>query len=204
MQRHPDVGFVMAGSKTRLLNDMTLNPARPFYRMGRRHFLGPIPREDFVRFLTRGFSRLGRDVKIDPDAITAILDLAEDVPYNVQALASVAWETLRDAGARALTPREVRQALTLLVGRDGPFYLTVWNNLTTVQQRVLTAAIEQHGTSLTAQHVTREYDVAANSIAKTLRVLEEKEILRRDERVGTVTWRLEDPFFAAWLREMGR
>ncbi len=45
LQRHGEVGFVFAGSKTSLLNDMTLNPARPFYRMGVRHFLGPLPRE---------------------------------------------------------------------------------------------------------------------------------------------------------------
>ncbi len=44
LQRHGDVGFVFAGSKSALLNDMTLNPARPFYRMGVRHFLGPVER----------------------------------------------------------------------------------------------------------------------------------------------------------------
>ena len=39
VQRNTDIGFIFAGSKTTLLNDMTLNPARPFYRMGVRHFL---------------------------------------------------------------------------------------------------------------------------------------------------------------------
>lgn len=87
VQRHTNVGFVFAGSKTTLLNDMTLNPARPFYRMGMRHFLGPLPRADFARFITRGFESGGH--KVDPRAVDEILDLAEDVPYNVQALSSL-------------------------------------------------------------------------------------------------------------------
>ena len=38
IQRHTELGFVFEGSKTELLNDMTLNPALPFYLMGVRHF----------------------------------------------------------------------------------------------------------------------------------------------------------------------
>jgi hypothetical protein len=34
IRRHMDLTFVFAGSKTTLLNDMTLNPSRPFYRLG--------------------------------------------------------------------------------------------------------------------------------------------------------------------------
>jgi hypothetical protein len=45
IQRHTELGFVFEGSKTELLNDMTLNPALPFYHMGVRHFLGPLPRD---------------------------------------------------------------------------------------------------------------------------------------------------------------
>jgi uncharacterized protein len=80
IQRHTQVAYIFAGSKTALLNDMTLNPARPFYRLGSRVFLGPVPRPDFTEALRAGFAmaRFG----CDPDAILAILDLAEDVPYR--------------------------------------------------------------------------------------------------------------------------
>jgi AAA+ ATPase superfamily predicted ATPase len=197
MQRHSDVGFVLAGSKTTLLNDMTMNPARPFYRMGIRHFLGPLPREEFGQFITRGFE--SGDYRVDPKAVEDILDLSEDVPYNVQALSSVAWELLRDQRGTSLTPQLVRQALELLVARDGPFYLTVWNGLTSVQQRVLTAAIREKGVGLASNAVTRRYGVSPSTVSKTLRFLEEREILRREEQPDSVRWRLEDPFFAAWL-----
>lgn len=197
MQRHTDVGFIFAGSKTTLLNDMTLNPARPFYRMGIRHFLGPLPRDEFAQFISKGFDKAG--YRVDATAIQGILDHSQDVPYNVQALSSVAWELLADEDGEALTPKVVEQALKLLVERDGPFYFTVWNGLTTVQQRVLTAAVKERGAALTSAAVTQKYGVSASTMSKALKFLENREILRREEQTDSMRWRLQDPFFAAWL-----
>jgi hypothetical protein len=36
-------------------------------------------------------------------------------------------------------------------------------------------------------------------MSKTLKFLENREILRRGELQNSMRWRLEDPFFAAWL-----
>ena len=197
IQRHTELGFVFAGSKTALLNDMTLNPARPFYRMVVRHFLGPLPREEFAHFIAHGFEQGG--FRVDPEAVQEILNRAQDVPYNVQALASVAWELIIEEKAGALTPELVARALKLLVERDAPFYLTLWNGLTTVQQRVLLAAVREGGESLTSGAVTHKYALSASTVSKTLRFLEERQILRREEQRERVRWRLEDPFFASWL-----
>jgi AAA+ ATPase superfamily predicted ATPase len=199
IQRHTEVAFIFAGSKTTLLNDMTLNPARPFYRLGIRHFLGPLPREEFAQFITRGFE--GSEYRAEAAAVKDILDIAEDVPYNVQALASVAWELLGDEDSNTLTPKLVRRALKLLVDRDGPFYLTVWNGLTTVQQRVLAAAIDERGVGMTSAAVTQKYRITPSTASKTLKLLETRQILRREEQKNSFRWRLEDPFFAAWLRD---
>jgi hypothetical protein len=199
VQRHTEVAFVFAGSKTTLLDDMTLNPARPFYRMGIRHFLGPLPRDEFARFITRGFEKGG--FKVNPEAVGHILDRSEDVPYNVQALASTAWELLSDEGEGTLSLGLVDRALELLVARDGPFYMTVWNGLTSVQQRVLRAAVRERGAQLTSASVTQKFMVSASTMSKTLRFLENRQILRREERDDAYRWRLEDPFFAAWLRD---
>jgi uncharacterized protein len=199
VQRHTDIGFVFAGSKTALLNDMTLNPARPFYRMGIRHFLGPLPRDEFAQFISRSFEKGG--YRVDGAAVQNILDRSEDVPYNVQALSSVAWELLTDEDGEELTPKLVQRALKLLVDRDRPFYLTVWNGLTTVQQRVLTAAVAERGTALTSADVTQKYRVSASTMSKALKFLENRDLLRRDEGKNSMRWRLEDPFFAAWLSD---
>ena len=59
VQSHDHLAYVFAGSKTGLLSEMTGNPARPFYRLGTRLFIGPVPRADFAPFLHAGL-RLGR------------------------------------------------------------------------------------------------------------------------------------------------
>jgi uncharacterized protein len=40
IQRHKRVGYVFAGSKTRMLTAMTMDAARPFYRLGTVRFIG--------------------------------------------------------------------------------------------------------------------------------------------------------------------
>ena len=78
IQTHRHVAYVLAGSKTRLLADMTGDPARAFWKLGERHFLGPIPRADFTAFLRRGFEAYGPEAHAD--ALDSLLALAEEVP----------------------------------------------------------------------------------------------------------------------------
>jgi DNA-binding MarR family transcriptional regulator len=106
---------------------------------------------------------------------------------------------LGDEGGDVLTSKLVARALKLLVERDGPFYLTVWNGLTTIQQRVLTAAVKENGTALASHAVTERYGVSASTMSKALKFLENREVLRREELHNSMRWRLEDPFFAACL-----
>ena len=54
---------------------------------------------------------------------------------------------------------------------------------------------------MTSAAVAQKYRVAPSTVSKTLKLLEAKEILRREEQKSSFRWRLEDPFFAAWLRD---
>jgi response regulator of citrate/malate metabolism len=85
------------------------------------------------------------------------------------------------------------------VERRTLLFLTVWNGLTTIQQRVLAAAVKENGMALASQAVTQRYGVSASTMSKTLKFMENREILRREELQNSMRWRLEDPFFAAWL-----
>ena len=92
IQRHAHVGYVFVGSKTRMMADMTGNPSRPFYHLGERRFLGPVPRDEFAHFLKKGFD--DHKIQTDEEAIQLIIDLSEEVPYNVQRLAHSCWDRL--------------------------------------------------------------------------------------------------------------
>ncbi len=201
VQRHDHVAYVFAGSKTALLSEMTGSPDRPFYRLGTRRFVGPVPREDFRPFLREGFERAG--FAIESEAIEALLDLADDVPYNVQRLAHACWSDQRDRVGEArgpFTAQAVHRVLERLVSRDDPFYTQAWNRLTAPQQKALLGVVEEGGTGLYAKPVLRRYGLALSTMRRSLDALVREGVAREEEVRGSIRYRLEDPFLAAWLR----
>jgi hypothetical protein len=198
VQRHHNTAYVFAGSKTRLLADMTNDPARAFWKLGSRLFLGPIPREAWRKFLERGFINSG--FKAQAVALEHVLDLAEDVPYNIQQLANLCWELLRAGGGGTLTTNRADEALSRLVARENPSYTQLWNSLTKQQKLVLKAAIEEGGTNLRSAPVLQRYGIPASTMHKALKALDDRGILREDETIGSIRYRLEDPFLGHWLK----
>jgi hypothetical protein len=196
IQRHRKVGYVFAGSNTRLIADMTADPRRPFYKLGEVRFVGPLPRDDFAEFLERGFESGG--IRVVPGTINTILALAEDVPYNVQLLAHECWDQCRGTRAATLTPERVRDARDMVASRNDPIYSQIWTSLTTTQQKALLALLRERS-GLTSADVTRRYDIPVPTMQKALGALESKGIVREEQTRGETTLRLEDPLFGAWV-----
>ncbi len=204
IQRHTHVAYVFAGSKTRLLAAMVSDASRPFYRLGSVHFLGPIPRADFAAFLSATFRRTG--VAIADDGVVAILDLAADVPYNVQALASASWNraAVLSQSGRGKARQLVDAAFVAMVmdseaRRLDPLYTQTWGALTAPQRQALLAVIGERGKGLTATATGKKYRLPIPTMQRALEALEKKLIIREDQVSGSVHYRLEDPLFQAWV-----
>ncbi len=213
IQQHRHVGYVFAGSDTRMLTAMVTDHSRPFYRLGSSIFIGPVPREDFRRFLSDkfaqgGFSVIGQGPKDNDQAdrlspLDQILNLAEEVPYNVQALAHACWDLLAGAqntADRVLSPDLVREALDRIVRRSGPFYTAQWVPLTSLQKKTLLAVVEENGRHMQSRKVTRAIGANPSSVQKALLRLTESNILREEMTGGENHYRFEDPFFSYWIR----
>ena len=198
VQRHHHTAYVFAGSKTRLLADMTNDPRRAFWKLGSRLFLGPIPRLNWHQFLTRGFTKSA--FRIQKEALDHLLDAAEDVPFNIQQLANSCWELLRTSTNSTLTPARVDEALVRLVTRENSSYTQLWNSRNRQHKTVLKAVIAQHGTNLRAAEVLARYGIPASTMHTALKNLDDRGMIRQEESIGAIRYRLEDPFFAPWLR----
>lgn len=204
IQRHKRTGYVFAGSKTHLLTAMALDAARPFYRLGGLRFIGPVPPDDFSKFLRKGFAQSGFSVPSGEgdEAVKLILDLAEEVPYNVQMLAHACWEQLRAGKTpkeRTLSRPVIEQSLERVVRQYDPFYAQLWNALTTIQQKTLVAVITEGGVSLQSTKVVRVLGKGPSTVRRSLQALTARDILREEEHQGKVRMRFEDPFFAQWI-----
>lgn len=198
VQEHRRVGYVFAGSDTRLLAAMTSDSSRPFYRLGSVRFLEAVPRPAFLEFLRRGFAVLHG---VEPDALVSILDEAEDVPYNVQLLAHHCWTWLREhEDSETLTGERVAAIHADAARRLDPVYSETWLGLTAPQRTALQVAIARRGEGLYTAEVTRLSGLSASSMQKALDGLVEKRVLWREARAGESRLRLEDPLFGVWVR----
>ena len=98
VQHQREVGYVFAGSEPSLMERM-LGPKRPFYKAGPVMRLEKIPADEFAAFIDARFTRSG--IKPEAGLGAAIVDLAGNLPYDVQRLAHETWDEVRAAGAQA-------------------------------------------------------------------------------------------------------
>lgn len=202
IQQHSRVGYVFAGSNTRLLTAMTMNHDRPFYRLGTVMTVGAVPRQDFAGFITKNLRKSGFRVA-DPAIVATLLAMAEDVPYNVQSLANSCWNELlstRGTGEPILTADVLQKALVRAVMELDPIYTGTWTKLTTIQQNTLRAVIREDGKSLSSAPVVRTIGAASSTVHRALEGLRNQNVLRDDAADGKIQLRFDDPFFAHWIR----
>ncbi len=200
VQEHRHVGYLFAGSDTRLLTAMTSDSARPFYRLGLVRMLEEIPRPAFHLHLAAGFAPLG--AQVPERALDAILDEADDVPYNVQLLAHECWNDLRDAGPNAtLSVAQVHALQARSATRLDPVYSQIWLGLTAPQRRALQAAVLEGGDGLFSKGTLKQFNMTAASMQRAIDGLIGKRTCWRQSHLGTTRLRLEDPLFGCWIRQ---
>jgi len=199
VQTHHNVGYVFAGSSTRMMTEMISTSARAFWHLGDQLHLGPISREDFIPFLRRGLESTGATVTVE--ALGRIMDLSEDVPYNVQQLASQCWTLLHDGRRKHLTARTVDEALAQVVSMQHVSYLQRWLSLSMPQKRTLKIIVEERGDSQLTE-LARRHGLPRTTMQRALQVLEANHFLRQDFTRTGMVWRLEDPFLRKWLTEL--
>jgi hypothetical protein len=201
VQQHERVGYVFAGSKARYLARITSEPGAPFFNLGSKLFVGPIPDPDFTAFLTDAFASGG--FAVASAALEAILDLAERVPYNVQLLGDACWTELSVRPPAATAPwgaAEVRATAEAMVRKLDPFYSPQWLQLTGQQRTALLALVHEQGTGLTSGAVLRRYRLTASAMQKALSGLLDKNVLFDEQVAGETRLRLQDPFLGTWVR----
>jgi hypothetical protein len=145
VQHQRDVGYVFAGSEPTLMERM-LGPKRPFYKAGPVMRLDRIPGGEFADFIEAAFSRTG--IRPDADLGAAIVELAGNLPYDVQRLAHETWDQVRQRGKRRATLDDLHHALTRLLAEHQTMFEAVWQKLTLAQRAVLRAVVLEEGREL--------------------------------------------------------
>jgi hypothetical protein len=120
-------------------------------------------------------------IKPAPGLGAAIVDLAGNLPYDVQRLAHELWDDVRASGRRSAGLEDLHETLRRLLGEQEPLFEGTWQRLTLPQRAALRAAVLEDGRELLSTDVRTRYRLSgASSVQRSLAALVREDILARD------------------------
>jgi len=156
-----------------------LGPKRPFYKAGPVMRLEKIPPELFAPFIESRFSKTG--IKPEPGVGMAIVDLAGNMPYDVQRLAHESWDDVRAAGKRRIGVDDLHHTLHRLLAEQETMFEAVWQRLTLAQRATLRAVVLAEGRELLSADLRVRYRLGGSStVQAALQALTREDIISRD------------------------
>jgi len=177
-QHQRQVGYVFAGSEPSLMEKM-IGPRRPFYKAGPVMRLQKIPADVFANFIERRFVKSG--IRPEAGLGAAIVDLAGNLPYDVQRLAHETWDDVRASGARKAALDDLHGTLARLLSEQDMLFEAVWQRLTLAQRATLRAVVLQGGRELhSADARTRHRLGGPSSIQASLAALVKQDVLLKE------------------------
>ena len=160
VQEQRQVGYVFSGSEPSLMERM-LGPRRPFYKAGPVMRLEKIDPADFAVFLEARFQ--GSGIRPEPGLGEAIVDLAANVPYDVQRLAHETWDDIKASGRKTAGVEDLHGTLTRLLGEQHTVFEESWQRLTLPQRAVLRALVLEEGRELMSADVRARHRLPGTS-----------------------------------------
>lgn len=191
VQHQRQVGYVFSGSEPSLMERM-LGRSRPFYKAGPVMRLQKIPAEPFAAFIESRFQA----TRLRPAAGlgAAIVELAGNLPYDVQRLAHEVWDDAQ--GAKAVGLDDLHETLKRLLGEHEAIFEATWQHLTLAQRAALRAAVLEEGRELLSADVRTRYRLGgASTVQASLSALVREDILARE---GT-RYVVVDSLFREWV-----
>jgi hypothetical protein len=179
VQQQRQVGYVFAGSEPSLMEHM-IGPRRPFYKAGPVMRLQKIPADIFARFVDDRFRRTG----MAPEAGfgQAVVELAGNLPYDVQRLAHETWDDAVAARRRRVTLDDLHLTLRRVLGEQDTLFDAVWQRLTLAQRGVLRAVVFERGESLLAAETRDRHRLGgASSVQAALTALVREDLVVRED-----------------------
>jgi uncharacterized protein len=193
VQQQRDVGYVFAGSEPSLMERM-LTPKRPFYKAGPVMRLEKIDPAEFAAFIDERFAETG--FRAEDGLGEAIVDLAANVPYDVQRLAHETWDDVRGARRRTVGLEDLHRTLIRLLGEQQTVFEEGWQRLTLPQRAVLRAIVLEGGRELLSADVRARHRLPGTStVQSALAALVRQDVVQKAGARYTVT----DSLYREWV-----
>lgn len=193
VQEQRSVGYVFAGSEPSLMERM-LTPRRPFYKAGPVLRLQKIDEPTFAAFIEARFAASG--LRPEDGLGAAIVELAGNVPYDVQRLAHETWDEVRAAGRKTAGLEDLHLTLGRLLNQQHTVFEESWQRLTLAQRAVLRAIVLEGGRELLSADVRSRHRLAgASSVQSALAALVRQDIVMKEDG----RYLVNDSLYREWM-----
>jgi hypothetical protein len=192
-QQQRRVGYVFAGSEPSLMEQM-IGPRRPFYKAGPVMRLDKIPADVFAAWIDKRFAKSG--IKAEDGLGAAIVDLAGNLPYDVQRLAHETWDDVRAARLKRAGLDHLHATLSRLLSEQETVFEALWQRLTLAQRGVLRAVVLQGGRELLSADTRARHRLGGpSSIQAGLAALQKQDLVMKEGGRHVVI----DSLFREWV-----
>lgn len=194
IQRCSNTSFIFSGSKRHTMSNMFNSPAKPFYQSAIIMSLGPIPKETYTDFACRMFAE--RDKAVVPDVVSQAYDIVEGYTWFLHVVMNELY-SMTNRG-ETCTTEFLPKAIDSILGIQEISYESTLSMLSSKQRQALTAiAHDGYAQNVTSSSFIKKHNLSsASSVQTALSSLIDKAIVVRTDK----GYRLEDFFFAHWLR----
>lgn len=195
IQRCGNTSFIFSGSKRHTMSNMFNSPAKPFYNSAISTGLAPIPIDTYTDFATRMFSERGKS--IEAEVVRQVYSKYQGYTWFVHMLMNELF-SMTNKG-ETCTLDYIPHAEDSILRLQEVSYESTLSMLPAKQKQVLIAiASEGFATNVTSGAFIKKHSLpSASSLQTALKALIDKSIVMRTEQ----GYRLEDFFFAEWLRK---
>jgi hypothetical protein len=196
IQKHEHSAYIFSGSEQSVMLAMVQDSKRAFYRLGRIMKLGPIKRESYCRFILQWLAKGG--YKASKADIIRILDLGEDVPYNIQRLCNAMWESALES--KTIDPDLVEKMPLIIARQDSAHYEMLWQTATQAQKTLLIALAGNPDALPFSKDFQMQHGIGpSSSIKASLVSLLKKGIVHRTLEGR---YRFVDHFMPFWITDL--
>ncbi len=190
----PNVGFVFAGSKKHLMEEMFTSAKRPFYQSAQKIDLKKISSDSYRTFALQLFAKDSRELK--PAAFDFIYNELSGHTWYVQMALNRAY----GLGKKITTENDAREAIASAIECENATYKAYCEMLPRGQLAVLKAlAVEREVSEpLKSSFLAKHALGAASSVRQALKALEDKALILKHNSNGYFVY---DRLFGLWLSQ---
>ena len=194
IQSHKRVRYAFLGSKTHLMNRMFGTRSRPFYKSALAIKIGKPPVEESVEFLVSRFA--GEGMEIAEDVVARLLELSENIPYFLQAMAALSYQSAEERRSSRIESSDLDVAVRRFIEGNEDYYDEVLRNLAEAQYSLVEALAAEPVGRLDESYRKRHRLAGLSTLHSAIRGLLRRGVI--DVVKGAYV--MADPFFARYVR----